>query len=391
VVKTHNNSEKKPAKPHGKHSKEKKVKILHLADVHIDEKKTVNGKIIYDEEGINIRLKDLLDCISQVKNTAEKENVSLTLIAGDLFERKTPTPFETYTATKVLSELSSICPVVLTPGNHDAVDSVKALGFIKNIYVPEPFTPIRFSDITIFCVPYPDLKEGSRSEVKQLYERKILETSKKLKENSNFLVALCHAPVEGASYPTTDRDVNEVTLSPSCFKHLDYAALGHIHKPQRIENIYYPGSVDTWRRQEADEEKGFYIIDTDTHEVTFYPITTRPVHNLNFTIDTIPLVINVLEQSIVRIEIEVPEERAGDYDPVRVQNVIAGNPLDVKIIPRIIRTQRMRCQEIVQAKNFDEIITTYMKNKKLPEEKINRIREKIMELVREKELEAKLC
>ncbi|CAD7783895.1 MAG: hypothetical protein KCCBMMGE_02304 [Candidatus Methanoperedenaceae archaeon GB37] len=98
-----------------------------------------------------------------------------------------------------------------------------------------------------------------------------------------------------------------------------------------------------------------------------------------------------LQQSIVRIEIEVPEERAGDYDPVRVQNVIAGNPLDVKIIPRIIRTQRMRCQEIVQAKNFDEIITTYMKNKKLPEEKINRIREKIMELVREKELEAKLC
>ncbi|CAD7775784.1 hypothetical protein DMNBHIDG_01183 [Candidatus Methanoperedenaceae archaeon GB37] len=77
------------------------------------------------------------------------------------------------------------------------------------------------------------------------------------------------------------------------------------------------------------------------------------MHNLNFTIDTIPLVINVLEQSIVRIEIEVPEERAGDYDPVRVQNVIAGNPLDVKIIPRIIRTQRMRCQEIVQAKNFE--------------------------------------
>jgi len=367
------------------------MKILHLADIHIDEKKTVNGKIIYDEEGINIRLKDLLHCISEAKNTAEKEDVSLILIAGDIFERKTPTPFETYTATRILSELGSICPVVLTAGNHDAADSIRALGFIENVYVPEPFAPLRFSGVTVFCIPYPDLKEGSRLEVKQFYEKKILEVSGRLREEGSFLIALFHGAVEGASYPVAAGDTGEVTLSAECFRHLDYLAAGHIHRPQRIKNIYYPGSIDTWRRHEAGEEKGFYILDTETGSVTFYRTKTRPVVSMDFSLDAIPESIKVPSGSIVRIEIEVAEERIGEYSREKIEGAIEGEPLDVKIVPKIIRTGRVRCEEIVKARGFDEIITTYMRNKKLSEGKIDRIKEKIMKLIKERRLEARLC
>ena len=358
------------------------MKILHMADVHIDETKTVNGKIILNEHGINIRLCDLLDCLEQVKEIAKKEKVSLIIIAGDLYERKQPLDFEYYTASKLMSELTDIAPVVLIAGNHDSENAIEALSFINNVTVLKPFTPVRFEQVTLFGLPYPDLSEADALTLKKQLEEKTVQTTKFLRKSSNFLICVGHVSVEGASYPTTSQ-LSDVALSVKAFEGIDYVALGHIHKPQQIKNVYYPGSIDTWKRQEADQKKGFYIIDTDTAEVTFYTIKTRPVYNFKFYIDSIPEKIEVEDGAIVTIEVEVEDSRTSLYDRKKILEVLTGNPLDVKIIPKIIRTQRPRCEAIIEAKNFEQTLITYMQQKQIDQDSINRILSKVSQLAKE--------
>ncbi|HED00516.1 MAG TPA: hypothetical protein ENN18_09045 [Proteobacteria bacterium] len=49
------------------------MEIIHMADIHIDQRKTVNGRIIEDPAtSLNIRMKDLADCMGQVAAFADR-------------------------------------------------------------------------------------------------------------------------------------------------------------------------------------------------------------------------------------------------------------------------------------------------------------------------------
>ena len=60
------------------------------------------------------------------------------------------------------------------------------------------------------------------------------------------------------------------TRTPITKEHLNkfkLCLLGHYHKPQNIEHVYYDGSPIPLRRDEAGEEKRFLVIDSETLEV----------------------------------------------------------------------------------------------------------------------------
>jgi len=87
--------------------------------------------------------------------------------------------------------------------------------------------------------------------------------------DSNLPVILtAHASIEGAKYGN-ERMVmlgRDLVLPPSLVKdeRLDYVALGHIHKPQNLNEsahppVIYPGSIERVDFGEANDEK-FYII-----------------------------------------------------------------------------------------------------------------------------------
>jgi exonuclease SbcD len=99
--------------------------------------------------------------------------------------------------------------------------------------------------------------------ISELIENWLLEADPKLP-----VIFTAHASVEGAKYGS-ERMVmlgNDMVLPPALVKdkRLDYVALGHIHKPQNLNEdshppVIYPGSIERVDFGEAGDRK-YYII-----------------------------------------------------------------------------------------------------------------------------------
>ncbi|MFE4785694.1 exonuclease SbcCD subunit D, partial [Streptomyces sp. NPDC056716] len=79
-------------------------------------------------------------------------------------------------------------------------------------------------------------------------------------------VVLAHAFVTGAhTSPDSERDITAggvPSVSASVFAEVDYVALGHLHRCQKIsENIRYSGSPLAYSFSEADYPKAMWLVD----------------------------------------------------------------------------------------------------------------------------------
>ena len=90
--------------------------LLHTADFHL-------GKSFSElpPERAGQRRADVLATLDRVCRTARERRVDLLCIAGDLFDRAAPIPPLLATVRRVLGEAN--VPVLLIPGNHDALEA----------------------------------------------------------------------------------------------------------------------------------------------------------------------------------------------------------------------------------------------------------------------------
>ena len=82
----------------------------------------------------------------------------------------------------------------------------------------------------------------------------------------------------GSELSESDRSARvgfATAVSKDVFEGFDYVALGHIHKPQAIaKHIRYSGSPLKYSfGAEESQEKGVVVIDTDTMDIRFVPIS----------------------------------------------------------------------------------------------------------------------
>ena len=93
-------------------------------------------------------------------------------------------------------------------------------------------------------------------------------------------IVLSHSLIVGSELSDSDRSARvgfATAVSKDVFAGFDYVALGHIHKPQAIENhIRYSGSPLKYSfGAEEKQEKGVVLIDTDTMDIRFVPIKPK--------------------------------------------------------------------------------------------------------------------
>ena len=106
-------------------------------------------------------------------------------------------------------------------------------------------------------------------------------------------IILSHAFIVNAELSESDRSARvgyASAVSKDVFKGFDYVALGHIHKPQVIaSNIRYSGSPIKYSfGAEEKQEKGVVMIDTDTMEQSFIPLSSlRDRRSVSGTYDEI--------------------------------------------------------------------------------------------------------
>ncbi len=240
------------------------MKILHMADCHLDSVMEAHLPAATAKK----RRGELLLTFRGVLESAERNGVSLVLIAGDLFD--TPTPQKS-TLSYVLSamEAHGNMTFLIIEGNHDK-------GALSPDSLPENVILVRargkwelhYEGLSVYAVGY-----GADS---------ALISSIEMKENEkNILVA--HGTV---GYESEER---EEIISRALLESLpiDYLALGHYHT-HRAEKIgkrltaCYAG-VPEGRGFDEAGVCGVVLFNTDTDEAKFLPTAKRMLHR--FSVD----------------------------------------------------------------------------------------------------------
>lgn len=175
---------------------------------------------------------------------------------GDLFDNRSVVPINILNfAQNVLEEMAKICPVHVIVGNHDLytkstndVNTVKLYKYIPNIYVYEEPTKIEFNGKSILMLPWVEKKKEQISILKKF-------------SGCDFL--FCHSDLNGAKmHLTSVAHKNNDKIDVEEFSGYKKVFSGHIHLFQRNKNFTFVGNIFEMDRNDRDNQKGIFILDT---------------------------------------------------------------------------------------------------------------------------------
>ena len=277
------------------------MKVLHVSDLHIG--KRVNGMSMLDDQRYILR---------QILDIAGKHQVSVLLIAGDIYDKASPsaeavTVFDAFLTDAVAAGLR----VLAIPGNHDSAERIAYAqgllekqgvclppvyaGEVERVELEDEHGPVKFwllpflkpGDVRRF---FPDEEIGDDYSAAL---RAVLSACDIDQGKRN--VVLSHQLV--TAYGTApDRADDEIKLGGmdnvdvSVYDAFDYVALGHVHRPQRVgrDTVRYSGSPLKYSFSEARYGKSVVLVELgekksgdDVGEcVSFELIPLVPLHDV---------------------------------------------------------------------------------------------------------------
>ena len=246
------------------------------------------------QTGLPLRVMDFLEALDQIIDAAIDEDVDMVLFAGDAYKGRTPAPtFQREWGRRIMRLSQDGIPSLLLVGNHDlspttgrahALQEYETLQ-IPNVNVisrPSFLQPSDLWDLPLQVIALPwvsrsglmaslELSGVLGDDVYEEMEKRLVTLVQGWLEQADRnlpVVLTAHASVQGAKYGG-ERSVmlgSDLVLSGSlvCDPRLDYVAMGHIHKPQDLNEgsnppVVYPGSIERVDFGEVEDEKFFII------------------------------------------------------------------------------------------------------------------------------------
>ncbi|HQV25684.1 MAG TPA: exonuclease SbcCD subunit D C-terminal domain-containing protein [Acinetobacter sp.] len=245
------------------------VRFFHTSDWHL-------GQFFYNHSRQYEHEQFLAWLLEQIK---EKQPHAL-LIAGDIFDVINPSSHAQKQLYQFLADAHDIAPQMQTlmiAGNHDSGYRIEQVEPLLEKYNAKTVGVIRWNDdksldldrlilpiydiqknIVAWCVALPFLRSAeitgfnehttnSQNAIAYLHQQLIAE-AKRRKTDDQALILMSHAHMQGGETSDSERPIiigNEEALSTSLFDDaIDYVALGHLHKPQKVQHphIRYSGS-----------------------------------------------------------------------------------------------------------------------------------------------------
>ena len=277
------------------------MKVLHISDLHIG--KRVNGMSMLDDQRYILR---------QILDIAENRQVSVLLIAGDVYDKASPsaeavTVFDAFLTDAVAAGLR----VLAIPGNHDSAERIAYAqgllekqgvclppvyeGEVERVELEDEHGPVEFwllpflkpGDVRRFF-PDEEIGDDYSAALRAVLGACAIDQGKRN-------VVLSHQLV--TAYGTApDRADDEIKLGGmdnvdvSVYDAFDYVALGHVHRPQRVgrDTVRYSGSPLKYSFSEARYDKSAALIELgekkpgdDVGEcVSFELIPLVPLHDV---------------------------------------------------------------------------------------------------------------
>ena len=269
------------------------MKLLHFADAHID---MANYGRHDPVSGLPLRVLDFLKSLDTIVDTAIKRKVEMVIFAGDAYKDRSPAPtFQREWGRRIMQLSQAKIPTLLLVGNHDispsigrahALQEFKTLQvpYVKVLDVPELLKPEDLWDLPLQVIAMPWIARSGLMAVTG--ETDSTQAFSRIEENISELISgfidecdpslpivlTAHASIEGAKFGG-ERLVmlgNDLVLTGSLVKNpkFSYVAMGHIHKPQDVNEGYqppviYPGSIERVDFGEAKEDRYFVIADVE--------------------------------------------------------------------------------------------------------------------------------
>ena len=386
------------------------MKLLHFADAHID---MANYGRHDPVSGLPLRVLDFLKSLDTIVDTAIERKVDLVIFAGDAYKDRSPAPtFQREWGKRIMRLSQAKIPTLLLVGNHDispsigrahALQEFKTLQvpYVKVLDAPELLKPESIWDVQLQVIAMPWVARSglmaatSETDSTQAFSRIEENISELISgfidecDSSLPIILTAHASIEGAKFGG-ERFVmlgNDLVLTGSLVKNpkFSYVAMGHIHKPQDVNEghqppVIYPGSIERVDFGEAKEERFFVIVDVEKGrdtEVEWIQLTgVRKFIDHRTTLKSSENVTEFLKQAlpspkempeaIIRLVVEYPRE----WDSVIDESVLrkyTADAFEFHFIkrPQIESRSRIDGEQVVSSLSPLDLLDQYMNSAKV--------------------------
>jgi exonuclease SbcD len=260
------------------------MRIVHTSDWHA-------GRLWKSQD----RLQELQDVLEHFGDFIEREHIDLVLMSGDVFDSQMPAAEAERTVSRFFKRLGRAdVPSIVVAGNHDHPVRMDTWGLLAEFVgvqargLPRRRTdgglvelPTRSGDLAcVAAVPWASpgrIVEAltlarDETSAKQQYADAMQRIFAHLAEGFqhdavNLVVA--HSYIAGAKSSGSERPVTMgdewAATAQSLPAAAQYVALGHVHRPQRIDaagpHTQYAGSPMQLDFGEVDDQKSFVVIE----------------------------------------------------------------------------------------------------------------------------------
>jgi DNA repair protein SbcD/Mre11 len=405
------------------------MRLLHFADAHID---MANYGRHDPETGLPLRVLDFLKSLDTIVDAAISEKVDMVIFAGDAYKDRAPAPtFQREWGKRIMRLSQAKIPTLLLVGNHDmspatrrahAIQEFKTLQvpFVQVLDEPSFLKPEQLWDVPVQVIAIPWITRSGL--MAAIGETNSTEAFSRIEENIGDLIEdwlteadsslpiilTAHASIEGAKFGG-ERLVmlgNDLVLSGSLVKNkkFNYVAMGHIHKPQDVNEGYqppvvYPGSIERVDFGEANEDR-FYVIahvekGVDT-KVDWIKLTgTRPFIERRAVLTSSENVTEILKnvlpkdmsEAIVKLVVEYPRELDTLIDESALRKY-AEKAFEFHLVKRPQIEARVRIPEgqVVSSMSPLELLGQYFDSAKI--EDADELQKLAQEIISEETLDA---
>jgi exonuclease SbcD len=261
------------------------MRFLHTGDWHVG--RSIRGRS---------RIPEFADTLSEVVGIATQESVDAVLLAGDLYDHRSPAPEADSLVFEALVRLHAAgIPVIAIPGNHDSALRLEALAKLLRpigvTMVPRVVPPSEGSLVEIpsrdgveaalvACVPFvPERRFGDAAALFRATEDwyqsyaegmgRLLAAMTEPFAADTVNILLAHLFTDGAIPGGGEHKITigiEYAISPSRLPATaSYVALGHVHRPQAVRGApsptRYAGSLLQLDFGETEQTKSVTIVE----------------------------------------------------------------------------------------------------------------------------------
>jgi DNA repair exonuclease SbcCD nuclease subunit len=245
------------------------MKLIHCADLHLDAGMTTN----LTKEQAKERKIEILRTFSRMVDYAAANEVSVILIAGDLFDTRNVSATVRNAVRDAIVTHPDIDFLYLR-GNHDSDNFLSKLEEVpQNLKLfSENWQTYRYGSVAITGL------ELNQDNHPYIYNSLVL-------SHDMYNIVTLHGQV--GEY-TSRHQAERISLNDLKNKNIDYLALGHVHSYQcdalDARGIYcYPGCLEGRGFDECGE-KGFVVLDVDetnrTATAEFVSLSARTLYEL---------------------------------------------------------------------------------------------------------------